>query len=61
MNLTGGWAVEFQNRLSFDTKPTLEVASTHRSNSLVVSPFSTAMASNNWLLGQLPSNENPSL
>ena len=61
MYLTGGWGVEFQKMLSLDWNPDVEVPSTHRSYSPVVSPFSTAMQSNTWLPGALPSNEKPSL
>ena len=44
-NLTGGCGVEFQKMLSLVWIPTLELLSTHRSYSLVVSPFSVAMQS----------------
>ena len=59
--LTGGWAVEFQNRLSSEVNPAVELASTQRSYSFVVRPLSTAMTSKSWQPVALPSIENPSL
>src|SRR5689334_20054672 len=59
--LIGGWSVEFQKMLSSESKPSMELSSTHRSASFVVRPFSIAMQSWSVQPLELPSNEKPSL
>src|ERR1043166_2747373 len=59
-NLIGGRPVEFQNRLSSDWKPDVDVPSMSRSNWLLVSPLSVAMQLWSTVPVELPSASNPS-